>query len=342
MLVSIIIPIYNVASYVRECLQSVLHQTYRDLEVLLVDDCGTDESIAIIRSMLGGAEDAIVDSVHFRILHHKHNRGLSAARNTGIEAATGEWLFFLDSDDWIAEDCIATLVKAATQEEGIEMAVGQLETFDENGNLNVKLLNGEDCPRLNLPDGVYSGDILRRYLSGSYYEMAWNKLVSRSFLRQHDLYFKEGLIHEDTLWSFCCSCQLSKIAAVSSTTYHYRIQPGSIMAKSMGERRVKALNTILCSQIDYVITHGLDDSKQAFNYLFPRIKGYFLNPLYKSCELYTVDLYRKFSSIHFWSYAQLWCMVPAKRDFVPYLCRLLPDPVGLNFYLWAGARLWKA
>lgn len=341
MLVSIIIPIYNVAPYVRECLQSVMRQTYRDMEVLLVDDCGTDDSITIVRSMLGGAEDAVVDSVHFRILHHKHNRGLSAARNTGIEAATGEWLFFLDSDDWIAEDCIATLVKAATQEEGIEMAVGQLETFDENGNLNVKLLNGEDCPRQNLPDGVYSGDILRRYLSGSFYEMAWNKLVSRSFLRQHDLYFKEGLIHEDTLWSFCCACKLSKIVVVGRTLYHYRIQTGSIMAKSMGERRVKALNTILCSQIDYAITHGCGGSKQVFDYLFPRIKGYFLSPSYRNSESYTSDLYSKFSAIHFWSYAQLWRWVPAKRDFVPYLCRLLPQSMGLRFYQRAGKLLWK-
>lgn len=338
MMVSVIIPVYNVASCIAQCLQSVMQQTYRELEVLLVDDCGADESLLLIRSMLGGLEEATIDGIHYQILHHERNRGLSAARNTGIEAASGEWIYFLDSDDWISPDCIGSLVEAARQEEGIEMAIGQLETFDEKGNQNVKLINGNDCPRLNLPDGVFAGDVLCQYLAGRFYEMAWNKLVSRRFLKQHDLYFKEGLIHEDTLWSFCCACKLSKIAAVGKTLYHYRIQGGSIMAKSVGDRRVMALNTILCSQIDYVITHGEGANKEAFDYLFPRIKGYFWN--YRQNQPYTQDLYRKFRSIHFWTYTQLWQQVPAKRDFVPYLCRLLPESMGLRFYQRVGSCLW--
>lgn len=341
MLVSVVIPIYNVAPYIEQCLESVMRQSYRDLEVLLVDDCGTDDSIQIVRSMLGGMEDTTIDGIHYRILHHEHNRGLSAARNTGIDAATGEWVYFLDSDDWIDHNLIQALVISEDQAEASEMIVGQLETFDADGNLGVKLANGDVCPVLNLPDGVYSGNILQRYLRHEFYEMAWNKLVRREFLLRHKLYFKEGLIHEDTLWSFCCACLLQRIAVVNKPLYHYRIQSASIMAKSNGERRVKALNTILSSQIDFVNTHGLGANKLAFDYLFPRIKGYLYSPLYRENPQYAVDLYAKLEAIHFWSYRQLWEMVPARRDFFPYLCRLFPQSAGLWFYrkvvgLWSS------
>lgn len=340
MLVSIIIPVYNVESYIAECLRSVMRQTYRDIEVLLVDDCGSDLSIDIVHSLIGQADECVHKDVRFRILHHQHNHGLSAARNTGIGEARGEWIYYLDSDDWIADDCIERLIDAARQEAGIEMAIGQLETFDDKGRQGVMLQNGRHCPLLNLPDGVYGGDILQKYLSGGFYEMAWNKLVRRDFLIRHDLFFREGLIHEDTLWSFCCACQLQKIAVVNRTLYHYRIQPGSIMSQSAGARRMLALNTILSCQIDYAITHGLGDNRLVFDRLFPKIKGYFFNPDFRHNASLSLDLYTKLDAAHFWSYRQLWRQVHARRDFFPYLCRILPVRLGIKFYRWLGKKLW--
>lgn len=341
MLVSIIIPIYNVEKYITECLQSVMRQTYRNLEVLLVDDCGTDKSLLIIRTMLGDSEDATIDGVHYRILHHERNRGLSAARNTGIDAAKGEWLFFMDSDDWIEDDCIETLINAAKQDDGIETAIGQLETFDAAGHKNVSLENGEKCPNLQMPEGVYSKDIIQKYLAGGFYEMAWNKLVRRDFLMQHDLYFKEGLIHEDTLWSLCCVSQFSKVAVVHKMLYHYRIRESSIMSKSQGERKVKAKNTVLCSQIDYVITHGFGDNKLLFDYLYGKIKILFLSSLFRENREYALDLYTKLGAVHFWTYKQIWRMLPAKRDIVPPLSRLLPEGAGFRFCMWSLSYLWR-
>lgn len=341
MLVSVIIPIYNVAPYIEEGLQSVMRQTFRDIEVLLIDDCGTDQSMAIVRSMLGNAEDTIIDGIRYRILHHEYNRGLSAARNTGINAAVGNWLYFLDSDDWIEPVCIEILVQAVMKEDDIEMAVGQLEPFDEHGNRVARQLNGVKIPLLNMQEGISAHGIMQKFLEGDVYEMAWNKLISREFITAHNLYFEEGLIHEDNLWSFCCACHLTKIAAVSQTLYHYRVRQASIMSQSVGDVRVKAFNTILCAKIDYAILHGWGNDKLVFDNLFPKIKGGFFSSAFRQDKRHAVDLFTKLKKANFWTCRQLWLLVPAKRDFFPYLSRFLPEAVGLSCYMRIGALVWK-
>ena len=106
--ISIIIPIYNVAEYITECLQSVMRQTYKgEIECILVDDCGKDKSISVAEQLISDYKGQI----EFRILHHEHNRGLSAARNTGTDAATGDYIYYLDSDDYISDDCIEVLTQ---------------------------------------------------------------------------------------------------------------------------------------------------------------------------------------------------------------------------------------
>ena len=123
--ISIIIPIYNVEEYITECLQSVMRQTYKgEIECILVDDCGTDNSIAV-------AERHIADykgPIEFRVLHHVRNRGLSAARNTGTDAATGDYIYYLDSDDYISDDCLEVLAEPLKKRE-YEMILGDLEMF---------------------------------------------------------------------------------------------------------------------------------------------------------------------------------------------------------------------
>lgn len=113
------------------------------------------------------------------------------------------------------------------------------------------------------------------------------------------------------------------------------------MSKSQGERKVKAKNTVLCSQIDYIITHGFGDNKILFNYLFGKIKIYFLSAVYQQNDEYAKDLYVKLGNVHFWNYKQVWRMVPAKRDFLPPLSRLLPPAIGYRVGLYLMRVLWK-
>ena len=103
-MISVIIPVYNVEKYIIRCLESVKQQSYKDYEVILVDDCGQDNSIGLAKDYL---EKNFPANSH--IITHDCNKGLSAARNTGILAATGEFIYFLDSDDAITNDCLSLL-----------------------------------------------------------------------------------------------------------------------------------------------------------------------------------------------------------------------------------------
>ena len=128
--VSIIIPVFNVAPYIADCLRSVMRQTYTgNMECLIVDDCGTDNGIAIAERMIADYKGPI----RFQILHHERNRGLSAARNTGTEAAIGEYLYYLDSDDEKTEDCIERLMGKVTDHPGVEMVQGNSSRHQMGG-----------------------------------------------------------------------------------------------------------------------------------------------------------------------------------------------------------------
>ena len=118
--VSIIIPVYQVSAYIERCLESVVNQTYTDIECIIVNDATQDDSIEKCEILIEKYDGPI----HFRIIHHEINRGLSAARNTGTKAAKGAYLYYLDSDDYISPDCIEKLVSVVKDDPSIEMVQG--------------------------------------------------------------------------------------------------------------------------------------------------------------------------------------------------------------------------
>lgn len=236
MLVSIIIPIYKVEPYIIRCIDSVLHQTYRNIEVILVDDCTPDKSMQV-------AIDYIEKSPHgkdlkFIYLHHDHNRGLSAARNTGIDAATGDYLFFLDSDDYIFKDCISHLIETANK---FPMA----EVIYAGAKSNLKDYDWMSFEKKNLPD--YTEDknwINKALLSRITLNMtAWNKLVKCNFIKENRLYFAEGLVNEDEIWNYDMAKHVSRAAICKHDTYMYVIRRGSI-TNNLSNRYNNILNLI--------------------------------------------------------------------------------------------------
>jgi len=215
---SIIIPVYNVAPYIEDCLRSVMRQTYQGtMECLIVDDCGTDDSIAIAERVIASYDGPIV----FQILHHERNRGLSAARNTGTLAAKGDYLYYLDSDDVITEDCIALLMGKAEEYPEAELV---------QGNSCCHTLTGETVvfvKQYALAVASSNNEVRECY----YRQMnvnVWNKLIRRDFLIDHYLFNKEGIIFEDLLWSFYLLKYLDKACFVSTVTYHQKKRPHSI------------------------------------------------------------------------------------------------------------------
>jgi glycosyltransferase involved in cell wall biosynthesis len=187
------------------------------MECLIVDDCGTDDSIAIAERTIATYEGPIV----FQVLHHERNRGLSAARNTGTLAAKGNYLYYLDSDDEITEDCMALLMGKAEEWPEAELV---------QGNYFCHTLTGETV----VPIKQYalavasSNDEVRKCYYRNTVVTAWNKLIRRDFLINHHLFNKEGIIHEDVLWFFYLLKYLNKACFVSTITYHWRQRPHSI------------------------------------------------------------------------------------------------------------------
>ena len=220
MLVSIIIPVFNVAPYIEDCLRSVIRQSYSGpVECLIIDDCGTDNSIAIAERMIAEYDGAI----RFKILHHEHNRGLSAARNTGLEMAVGDYVLFVDSDDEIAEDCLEKMMAVVRERPEVELVQG-CYMYHRNG-INIS------WPKEIRTTHAISNEEVRNcfYQYKQVPKSAWNKLMSRSLIQKNHLGFIEGLLFEDDPWTFYWLKYVNDAWFLPDITYHYKIRSNSII-----------------------------------------------------------------------------------------------------------------
>ena len=217
--VSIIIPVYNVAPYIGDCLRSVMRQSYKGyMECILVDDCGLDESIVIAEQMIAEYDGPI----QFKILHHDHNRGLSAARNTGTLHAKGDWVYYLDSDDEITEDCIEKMMAVVSEYPDVELVQGKYCKFGSQDALPVSQKN----QLVHAVTNKEARECLYHHRQVPY--SAWNKLLKREKIIQHQILFKEGALYEDVLWIFLLLKYVSNAYFIPDITYHYRKRQGSI------------------------------------------------------------------------------------------------------------------
>lgn len=232
MKITIIVPVYNVEAYIEDCLKSVALQTYKgDIECIIVNDCTPDNSCVIIERFIKEYNG----NINFILLHHTVNRGLSAARNTGIDAATGEYIYFLDSDDEITPDCIDLLTEPLKQKK-YDFVIGNYQTAGSD----------REFPPLLLEEGKIDGneDIRDSYFKEIWYMMAWNKLCHLDFIRKEKLYFKEGIIHEDELWSFKKACVAQTMYCVKKKTYKYKVRESSIMKIDNSPLKIHSFATI--------------------------------------------------------------------------------------------------
>ena len=148
-LVSIVVPVYNVESYIEECLQSVCSQTYENLEIICVDDVGNDRSMDVVRSFA-------VKDCRIKIIEHDKNKGLAEARNTGLEHVSGDYVFFLDSDDWLVDDAIEKLLSSAMTNNA-DVVVGQLSAFSDDESEEMRIFSESLNAWLSLPDDDLCG-----------------------------------------------------------------------------------------------------------------------------------------------------------------------------------------
>lgn len=275
MKISIVIPVYNVAPYIGDCIRSVIRQTWQGpLECIFVDDCGTDQSMEIVHRMIEdyhGDLRQTQQSIEFKIVRHTENRGLSAARNTGMDASTGDYVYFLDSDDEMTPDCIEALASPIAQTRPAEGAVP--ESVEEPGRpidmtIGECRIEGGSLPgvALKLSDGtVLQGpEVLHAYRQEAWYMMSVNKLYRLNFLKENGLKFREGIIFEDELWSFQIACTARKMVVVGRETYVYKLREGSITVNSRQDireskeaRKRECLMVVLGEMFQFATTRGM-------------------------------------------------------------------------------------
>ena len=236
MKVSIIIPIYNVADYIERCLASVMAQTYNDIECILVDDCTQDDSIEKCQQMIADYKG----SIEFKILHHERNRGLSAARNTGTDNAMGEYIYYLDSDDEITNDCIELLASEVQKHPDVQIVMGATESIPYREYYDLPYYK----KKLYIDDNNWVRyNVYKEW--PSLQVNAWNKLINLKFIKKNSLYFLEGIIHEDELWMFFVAQKLSKLVIITEKTYVHYYTPNSIMGLATQERSAKNWEIII-------------------------------------------------------------------------------------------------
>ena len=222
--VSIIIPVFK-----ERCVSSVLNQTYRELEVILVDDCSPDQSVDLAKLLIEKSEKS--KDLEILYLKHKTNRGLSAARNTGIKAAKGDYIYLLDSDDEITPLCIEKLISLALKYPDVDIVQG-------NTWYNEERFKWLDLSTKNLPEYSHDKQWIRKQFINVDYNLidnvpttAWNKLFNRKWFVDNNLWYKEGLIHEDEHWRLMYWKYINSIAFCNDITYKYYIRQDSIITR---------------------------------------------------------------------------------------------------------------
>ena len=209
---------YQVEQYLAICLKSITDQTMTDgVECILVDDCGSDRSLFIAKDFI----EHYQGNVMFRIVEREKNGGLSAARNSGIDVASGEYVYFLDSDDEITPNCLEIMWSLVEKYGKVNLVQGAFFEDEKYANSISNIKFPEFCTcQAEIKTFLlqYLGDIVG----------AQSRLINLSFLKEHHLYFEEGIIHEDNLWTFFLSKYVRTMAYCDVCTYYHRYNPNSI------------------------------------------------------------------------------------------------------------------
>jgi glycosyltransferase involved in cell wall biosynthesis len=218
-IISVVIPVYNAAPYLEQCIRSVLGQTFRDLEVIAVNDGSTDTSAAILDAL------AATDSrLH---VFHSPNKRVSATRNFGLEKAGGEWISFCDADDFMEPTMLEELYHGL-KSSAADWAICNVNMIRSDGSSKVRLHMLKD----GVLDVAANRPLVIEGLMRFYYDNAnWNKLFKASIIKEHDLRFEEGMhIWEDLLFNLQYTQFATKAALINQPLYNYRLLDNSLFS----------------------------------------------------------------------------------------------------------------
>ena len=264
--ITVIIPVFNAGSFLRLCIESVSNQTLRSIEIIIVNDGSTDNSIDVIKELqLKDSRIKIIDGP---------NQGVSVARNIGLSAATGDYIGFVDADDWIEPNMFEILLT---------------NIINNNADLavcNIKLHNNgdEEFDRLIIKDEVVDLGVNKKLALNNLFDFKydyanWNKLYKRSIVLKHKIIFHPGMkIWEDLLFNLKYIHFADKLSILNQSLYHYRIHDESVMKKSESVL-IEQYNFLYCNYREFCTEQYFKEDFVALNYkmaeavynnLFPR------------------------------------------------------------------------
>lgn len=225
--ISVIIPVYNVEKYIIECIESIINQTFKDIEIIVVNDGTKDNSIKIVEEYLSDKRIKIIN---------KANGGLSSARNEGMKVAKGEYIYFIDSDDFINEDVLEVLYKNLESE--------RFDIIFSNFSFYNDKTKKEKKSKFNFP--------FKENINKGYYFLyngeeinVWNRLYRREFLEKYNFRFIEEIIYEDQDFGFKTILLAENIKYIENYGYKYRVgREGSIMSSQRKEKSLKSVQIL--------------------------------------------------------------------------------------------------
>ena len=276
--VSVVIPVYNVEKYLVECMDSVINQTFKDIEIICVNDGSTDDSLAILEYY------AKLDN-RIKIITQE-NRGLGNARNVGMRHASGDYLVFIDSDDYISLDTIAKLYNNSLSN-GSDIVIFKIARFDNEGNVNYKLpgFDFDDFfEEVDFNNFSFTYSDIKKYVMNASFSACLKFYKKEIFDKQDDLIFPEGIAYEDVPFHIKIMLYANKISFVPEFLYYYRFNPNSIINTSSNGDDI----FIICDMVESFLRKNyyyaefkeefeLFKISQIFNYLLTtNTEDYFL------------------------------------------------------------------
>lgn len=294
--ISIIIPIYNVERYIHRCLESIIAQNTEGLYIdcLIVNDGTLDNSMEVVHCLLYD----YFGPIRFEIIEHDENLGLSAARNTGLFHATGDYILFVDSDDYLLPGCIAFFRDNLAQYPNVDIVVG-----------NVKACKTGDLLIQNIKEPWFVDDpdvFFRLLLHHQIYLSSWNKLIKRELLTKNNIIFEDGILFEDQCWSYLLFSLTSSMVFLPQVTYVYEFNPNSIVNTTQTAEKAEKVIWSYTVSTNKLLDNPPDSTKYRSNLIVDYLL-FMVNFL-----MYGVDILSKFPISD-----------KIKRDFLDVRMRLL-------------------
>lgn len=227
-MISIIIPIYNVEKYLSQCLDSVINQTYKDLEIICVNDGSPDNSLKIL-------EEYRKKDERIKIINQE-NQGLAGARNTGIDNAQGEFVFFLDSDDWLPLNAIELLYNKQKKENADIIIAGRNTITSKNEQ---KFL-----PRDYKENLDFKKYIKKSFKDGSFRPSSCGKLYKKEIIKENKIYFPRGLLYEDLIFVIKFLYYSKKIVILREYIFNYRFEREGSIINSVNKKDMDCLKSV--------------------------------------------------------------------------------------------------